>query len=677
PKLDGQAYQQRLILAIVALFRTLPESVLLLLEDLQWTGESLAVLQQMLKVMEQLPGVMVLGNYRHDERSALPGELPGSQTLILERLDDTEVTKLSQAMLGEVASSPHIVSLLTQETEGNTFFIVEVMRALAEEAGQLDEIGHMTLPEGVFTGGMSRLLQRRIQRVAESDQPLLQLAAVAGRQLDEVLLQQLASGVDITAWQQRIGDAAVLSVRDNQWWFTHDKLREALLLELDDKKQKGLHRQVAEALETVYPDDSNYDEALLGHWHQADVLDKEIHYLNPVAENLVSITAEHERARTLLVRGLALLPSGDGRRVALLNWQAKSYWRQGHYAEGEVAAQAARSLAEQGKDQAGLAESLSNLGRVVYYQGDYAAARDYYQQSLAIFQVIGDQHGIALSLGNLGLVANLQGDYAAARNYHQQGLAIFQVIGDQHGIAKSLGNLGLVADKQGDYAAARDYYQQGLAIFQALGEQRSIGLSFNNLGLVADSEGDYAAAHDYHQQSLTVQQTIGDQWGIGLILGNLGWLADHQGDYAAARDFNQQSLAIFQALGEQHGIANSLVNLSFVHLRLNPEQAGPSFRKALLIAQDIRAIPLILEAIVGLAWLTHAAQPTRAGELAGLAQHHPAHSGDVQYWLDKLRPQLEAALPPAELQAALARGKSLDLDSVVAELLEEFAENNA
>ncbi len=63
--------------------------------------------------------------------------------------------------------------------------------------------------------------------------------------------------------------------------------------------------------------------------------------------------------------------------------------------------------------------------------------------------------------------------------------------------------------------------------------------------------------------------------------------------------------------------------------------------------------------------------------MSGLAQHHPAHSIDVQGWLDELMLQPEAALTPAELQAAFERGKTLDLDTVVAELLEEFAEDNA
>ncbi|MCP4992238.1 MAG: hypothetical protein GY934_00410 [Gammaproteobacteria bacterium] len=80
---------------------------------------------------------------------------------------------------------------------------------------------------------------------------------------------------------------------------------------------------------------------------------------------------------------------------------------------------------------------------------------------------------------------------------------------------------------------------------------------------------------------------------------------------------------------------------------------------------------------MGFAWLyLNKALPTRAGELVGLAQHHPNYNTDVQERLDKLLPHLEAALSSNELQAALEQGKTLDLDTVVAELLAEFGETD-
>jgi len=44
-------------------------------------------------------------------------------------------------MLGEAGRSADVLDLLERETEGNVFFIVEVVRALAEEAGGLFNIG--------------------------------------------------------------------------------------------------------------------------------------------------------------------------------------------------------------------------------------------------------------------------------------------------------------------------------------------------------------------------------------------------------------------------------------------------------------------------------------------------------------------------------------------------------
>ncbi len=115
-----------------------------------------------------------------------------------------------------------------------------------------------------------------------------------------------------------------------------------------------------------------------------------------------------------------------------------------------------------------------------------------------------------------------------------------------------------------------------------------------------------------------------------------------------------------------------------MHLHLRSEQARPSLHRALIIARDIQANPLSLRAVVGFAWhYQQQGQPVRAGELAGVAQQHPAHDGNVHKWLDEVLPLLQDALSPSDLEAALARGKTLDLDRVVQEILEEFGEDHA
>ncbi|MCP4287427.1 MAG: tetratricopeptide repeat protein, partial [Gammaproteobacteria bacterium] len=487
------------------------------------------------------------------------------------------------------------------------------------------------------------------------------------------LLASWADADRLEEWLQTCAELAILNIRDETWFFAHDKLRETILNDVRAAERPLLHRQVAEAIEQVYPDDANYDETLLEHWHQAENLDKEIHYLNPVAERLIKIAADYERAHVLLERGLQMLSEADVRSVALGNWLALLHINQGQYAQGQTQAQKARGLATQLKDQPGLALALNTLGTVVRLQGDYGQAQDYHQQSLSIRQDIDNQRGIASSLNNLGAVAYYQGDYEQASDYYQQSLSIYRDIGDQYGIASNLNNLGAIAHHQGDYGQAGDYYQRSLSIKRDIGDQRGIASSLNNLGAVAYYQGDYEQASDYYQQSLSINRDIGDQCGIASSLYNLGLIAHRQGDYAQAQDYLQRSLSIKRDIGDQRGIAFALNNLGEVAYRQGDyTQAWDYHQQSLSIAHAIQAVPLMLMSLPGFARrYLQRSQPARAGELYGLAQHHPAFNSEVQVRLDEVLPQLAEALPPLELQAALARGKALDLDTVVTELLEE------
>lgn len=149
----------------------------------------------------------------------------------------------------------------------NPYFIVEVVRALAEEAGQLADIGKTGLPHTIAAQGVRAVLDRRLSRVPSSGYELLRSAAVAGRQLDLQVLRQLAPHVD--AWLEVCSDAAVLEVSESQWRFSHDKLRERLLDALAPDERKKLHRQVARAIEQAYPQSRERAADLFYHFSQA------------------------------------------------------------------------------------------------------------------------------------------------------------------------------------------------------------------------------------------------------------------------------------------------------------------------------------------------------------------------------------------------------------------------
>ncbi len=108
--------------------------LLLLLEDLHAPGQNLSLLQAIAQQVGDLP-VLVVASYRSEEAPDLPYQLPQSQTIPLARLTESEIERLAQAMIGQSAQQSDVLQLLSKETEGNAFFLVEVVRTLAEEAG--------------------------------------------------------------------------------------------------------------------------------------------------------------------------------------------------------------------------------------------------------------------------------------------------------------------------------------------------------------------------------------------------------------------------------------------------------------------------------------------------------------------------------------------------------------
>ncbi|HLY26376.1 MAG TPA: protein kinase, partial [Aggregatilineales bacterium] len=305
PDVEGQAVQERLLSTIEAIFRRQQQPILLLIEDLHWATESLDVLQRLTRIAHDLP-LVIIGSYRSDERPDLPEVLQNMRLLGLNRFAGNHLAELSESMLGAAGRRPEIINLLQKETEGNVFFLVEVVRSLAEEAGELDKIGTMELPEKVVAGGVESILQRRLKRVPQSAYKLLELAAVSGRLLDLKILGSLDPTTNLDQWLSSCASVPVLDVQDGRWRFSHDKLRETMLATLPDERRPTLHEQVAKVIEQNYPDAPDRYAELAYHWKAAGVTVKAADYLGKAGEQALRVYANQDAA-SFFSEAIALL----------------------------------------------------------------------------------------------------------------------------------------------------------------------------------------------------------------------------------------------------------------------------------------------------------------------------------------------------------------------------------
>lgn len=667
PPLPAEADQKRLVATITALLERLERPVMLLVEDLQWMVESLEPLKPLVDLAPQVP-LLVVGSYRNDDAPALPATLPGAHVLKLARLSDQEVAQLSAAMLGEAGRQPAVVELLQRESEGNAFFAVEVARALAEDAGWLHDVGRAGLPQRVTAGGMEQIVQRRLARVPPSAFPWLALAAVAGRQIDRTVMGRLIDGPTLDEWLETCADAVVLEVYEGRWRFTHDKLREGVLATLPIAEQSVLHRRVAQAIEAAYPQDEAQALLLVEHWHQAGDVERELAYAVTAVAQLIQASNFGDAVRIgerALARADDLMPE---MRLALHLQLGESYASRGLYTSAVDAFERAELLAATLQDRAALAASLNGLSGASLGRGAYAMGRAYARRSLALREALGDRRGMAESLHNLARLAAIQGWYGRAEAYNQHNLTLRREVGDPLGLAATLNSLGVVATFRGDYAQADDYFSESLTIYEAAGDRYRAGIGLNNLGAVAVRQGDYARAMALYGRSLKISQMVGNQTGAALLMNNLAVLFIRQKDVAAAESEVRRALAICERNGDQFGTAYSYRNLGSVYLLQDDADAAyDHLRRALRIANDIAALPLLLECVTECArcelrW----GRPHDSARLAGMVQQQSSlDSGVRQDVLSPLLADLATALGRTELDAALSAGAQLTAQQVV------------
>lgn len=629
---------ERLLTVIQSILRRQTQPMLMLFEDLHWAGsESIRALQQLSKNLSDLP-LMIVGTYRDDEYPTLYQQFPSATVLKLGRLPQDSIAQLSEAMLGDAGRRPQVVDLLQRETEGNVFFLIEVVRVLAEEVGRLDQIGQATLPERVFAGGMKTVIQRRLNRVNDAGRECLKLAALMGRFIDIQLLSALVSDISINWWLTDCANAAVLEAVEGQWRFTHDKLREGVLVDLPNGERRQLHERIAIGLETLYGASTAHFMALAHHWKEAENADKAEYYLTLSGEDELRNGA-YQEAITFFEQALALIDKTH------------------------------QSTTQKKQKRVVL---LQKMGDAYLGIGDYAHAKDLYRDSLQLAELIGDDQGSARALGSLGDIAGVEGDFLVAQDYYERGLALYIRLKDYSGVAKTLNQLGDIAFELGEQEKAKQLYQESLNLAREIGDQWGMAGAYRTQempfvqanALEKDAETKLLNALYHYQQDNNRQ-------GMADTLFNLALLAEESEKKTEAREYLNRCIQLRESLSDSSGLAQAYEKLASIEMAEGDNShTQAALKKALLNAiesDNSTGAILITFAKFFIARKAY----DRAIELLSYLIHAPDVHDKVQDVAEQLVFSIQDNLPSHELEANWEKGKIANLKLLFQRLLNE------
>lgn len=539
-ELESTKVQSRLLDALERMIRTIGRPVVIMLEDLHWAGsENISLFASLSQLANHLP-LLLLASFRDDERPDLPNLLPNATHLKLNRLNEADIAELSQAMLGETGTKEQVVQLLQRETEGNVFFLIEVVRVLAEEAGNLEEIGRTTLPQSVFAGGVQRIIQRRLDNLPAHMHDTLALVAVIGREVDLALLRSLILTIEVDNFLNECANAAILEVIDGEWRFTHDKLRDGVLERISKRDLIQLHKRVAEGLEKLYGTTENAAK-LAYHWNIVGDPVKEEHYTTLAGEQALRSGAYQEavlffeRALTLITPKTQAIKQSELRRVYLQHRKAEAYLGFGAYTQARQLYQESLQIAEKHDLPEGIASSLFALGNVEHVRGLYEAARKFYNRSLEIYQQLDKQSEVVKLLNSLGSVAYDMGDDKLAKDLYQQSLNLSRELGEQWGMAGTSGKLDTITVKRIDEARDKRRELMDRLMRASQSEDKThVAKIYEEMGQLSFDLGEYDEAIQAFNKAQSTYREMSDNAGIGNMYLQLGRVFGEQKNYAVA-----------------------------------------------------------------------------------------------------------------------------------------------
>jgi class 3 adenylate cyclase/tetratricopeptide (TPR) repeat protein len=281
------------------LFRRLADKqpLLLILEDLHWADDlSLDLISLLMDEIAHTP-LMLLCVYRPEKEhrvrqlsdQANRKCLDRYAEIVLKPLTSFESRQLVEELLTIENLPENVRDTILKKSEGNPFFIEEVIRSLIEQGMIYHEDEHWKAKSEITDINVPDTIQSvvlsRVDRLQAEAKCVLQCASVIGRLFRYRLLEHLTRQErDLYKYLNEFAERDLIheerTVPELEYAFKHAFTQEATYQGILEQRRKEFHRQIAQGIEFMYQERlEEYYEELAQHYSKSDDVEKTIEYL--------------------------------------------------------------------------------------------------------------------------------------------------------------------------------------------------------------------------------------------------------------------------------------------------------------------------------------------------------------------------------------------------------------
>ena len=549
-RIEGEALKRELHDAFLKLWQQGASNgpAVMVFDDLHWGDEaSVELLLHLCQTAEDLPVMFLCAfrPYRNSPAWQLKQTLASRYAeryteIVLNPLSDEDSDVLVGSLLA-IADLPNQLRLLIlQKTEGNPFFIEEVVRTLIDSgAVTRDESGlhwraETKVDEIALPDNVQALLIARIDRLEKEIRHTLQLAAVIGRSFYYRVLKTISDmataldeQLDTLEHVELIYEAA--RVPELEYMFRHELTRDAAYKSILRRRRRQFHRRVGQALEALFPDRLEEEAPRLAyHFYEAGDSERALKYYTMAgdaaaaiyanAEAVVHYTHALEVARREVVSNeqLIYLYTSRGRALEVF----------GKYDSALANYEELETLARERDDRA--LELAALIPQATIYstatvEQDTEQGRALSERALALAQEVRDQRSEAKALWNMMLLENAAGrDYQRSVAYGERAIIIARQQDLREELAYALHDISFPYVAVGQLSRALAAREEARELWRELGNLPMLADSLNSAATSYFVLGDFDQAVSFSNEALKISQSIGSLWGQAYSLFAMG-----------------------------------------------------------------------------------------------------------------------------------------------------------
>ena len=564
--LDPPQRRQRTLDAIKRLLlrESLVQPLLLVFEDLHWIdSETQALLDNL---VESLPTarILLLVNYRPEYQHGWGNKTYYTQ-LRIDPLPPESAEELLRDLLGDDIALHPFKRRLMERTEGNPFFLEEIVRTLVETKVLTGARGAYRLTKALeeiqVPATVQAVLAARIDRLPPEEKRLLQSAAVIGERVPFTLLQTV---VEISEEELRRGLTHVQAAEflyetslfpELEYTFKHGLTYQVAYNSLLHERRRALHAQLVAAIEMLFADRTTEQiEHLAHHAFRGEVWEKAVTYLRQAGKKAAARSADREAATYFeqALEALRHLPLNRATRELGVDLRLElrpSLVTLGEQERIVEHLSQSESLAEELGDRWRIGRVLADMSAYFSREGEHERAVNAGERALAVATEIGDLAFQVITQDRLSRAYWQLGDFRRAIDSCERSMSLLKgkPVGERFGmagVASVVTPIPLVVSlaELGDVANGIAQGREVVRIAEKIGQPFSLANAYWMLSLIYMIKGDLEKATPLAERSLDICRTAEIVAEFSRAAAQLGYVYLHSGRIADALTLLEQAV---------------------------------------------------------------------------------------------------------------------------------------